>query len=92
MSTVTPLSPWHMWPQGRGVAARPGSGMATYRVLVGIDYAGKRVEPGDIVSDLPGSSIAWLSEQNVIEPVDNASPEPSPSKQRERKSPSKGDE
>ncbi len=66
--------------------------MATYRVLVGIDYEGKRAEPGDIVSDLPGKSIAWLSEQNVIEPVDNASPEPSPSKKRERKSPSKGDE
>lgn len=64
--------------------------MATYRVLVGIDYGGKRAERGDIVSDLPGKSIAWLSEQNVIEPVDNASP--SPSKQREPKSPSKGDE
>lgn len=66
--------------------------MATYRVLVGIDYDGKRAEPGDIVSDIPGKSIVWLSEQNIISPVDNASSEDSPSKQRERKSPSKGDE
>lgn len=67
--------------------------MATYRVLIGIDYAGKRAEPGDIVSDLPSRSVTWLAAQGIIESAaDNASAEPSTSKQRERKSPSKGDE
>jgi hypothetical protein len=62
--------------------------MATYKVLVGIDYAGKRAEPGDVVNDLPAKSILWLSEQNIIEPADNASV---PSNTREQQSPSKGD-
>ncbi len=67
--------------------------MATYRVLIGIDYAGKRAEPGDIVTDLPARSVTWLTAQGIVEPAaDNASAEPSTSKQRERKSPSKGDE
>lgn len=70
--------------------------MATYRILVGVDYDGKRAEPGDIVSDLPARSVNWLREQGIIEAVDNASADTpvasKQTKQREPKSPSKGDE
>lgn len=42
--------------------------MAQYRALVGIDYPpNKRVEAGDIVSDLPGDAIKWLLEDGLIE-------------------------
>jgi hypothetical protein len=43
--------------------------MATYKVLVGLDYGkpSKRAEAGDVVSDLPAASVAWLTEQNLIE-------------------------
>jgi len=43
--------------------------MATYKVLVGLDYGKppKRAEAGDVVSDLPSSSVSWLLEQNMIE-------------------------
>jgi hypothetical protein len=89
-SVVAPVA------RGRGVAARPGSGMATtYRVIVGIDYAGKRVEPGAIVSDLPPKSVAWLTAQGIIEKASGEpAPEPTPvkTKQREPQSPSKGDQ
>jgi hypothetical protein len=44
--------------------------MAKYRVLVGIEYASRRAEPGDVVEDIPTKSIKWLREQNLIEPVD----------------------
>jgi hypothetical protein len=65
----------------------------TYKVLTGIDYAGKRAEPGDLVTDIPPRSVTWLVAQGIIEAASgNATTEPSPSKQRERKSPSKGDE
>ena len=49
--------------------------MATYKVLVGLDYGkpSKRAEEGDVVSDLPASSVSWLLEQNLIELVDSAS-------------------
>lgn len=49
--------------------------MATYKVLVGLDYGkpSKRAEEGDIVSDLPAASVSWLLEQNLIELVDSAS-------------------
>ena len=67
--------------------------MTTYRVLIGIDYAGNRAEPGDIVDGLPARSVTWLTAQGIVESItDNATTEPSTSKQRERKSPSKGDE
>lgn len=48
--------------------------MATYKVLVGLDYGkpSKRAEEGDIVSDLPAASVSWLLEQNLIELVDPA--------------------
>lgn len=45
--------------------------MAKYRVLVGIDYASRRVEAGEIVDDIPAKSIKWLREQCLIEPVDS---------------------
>ena len=42
--------------------------MAQYRATVGIDYPpNKRVEAGELVSDLPGDSIKWLLEQGLIE-------------------------
>ena len=45
--------------------------MAQYRAVVGIDYPpNKRVEAGDLVSDLPGDSIKWLLESNCIESLD----------------------
>lgn len=40
-----------------------------YRVLVGIDYNGKRAEPGSVVNDLPQKSVSWLIEQGAIERV-----------------------
>lgn len=52
--------------------------MATYRVLVGLDYAGKRAEPGDIVSDLPNKSVGWLTAQGIIEKTDGPSQSDAP--------------
>ena len=72
--------------------------MTAYRVLVGVDYAGKRAEPGDIVSDLPTKSVSWLVEQGIVEKADASksqeAPTPAPaetttSKTREPQSPSK---
>ena len=47
--------------------------MATYKVLVGIDYSDKRAEAGDTVSDLPTKSVSWLLEQGIIESIDDSS-------------------
>jgi len=45
-----------------------GGRMAQYRALVGIDYPpNKRVEAGEVVSDLPGDAIKWLLEDGLIE-------------------------
>lgn len=86
VSTVTPLLVTPVVP-GRGVAACPQrSRMATYKVNAGIDYAGKRAEPGDLVTDLPPKSLPWLLAQGIVEPV-----EEQPTKPREPKSPNKGD-
>ena len=42
--------------------------MARYRVLQGIDYPpNKRAEAGDVVEDLPATSIKWLTEIGAIE-------------------------
>ncbi len=46
--------------------------MTSYRVLNGLDYPDgtggeKRAEIGDVVTDLPASSIPWLLEQGHIE-------------------------
>jgi len=48
--------------------------MTQYRALVGIDYPpDKRVEAGDLVSDLPEKSITWLMAQGLIETADGKS-------------------
>lgn len=48
--------------------------MAQYRATVGIDYPpNKRVEAGEVVSDLPGDSIKWLLDQGLIEALDGKS-------------------
>ena len=45
--------------------------MTQYRALTGIDYPpDKRVEAGDMVSDLPEKSAKWLLDQGLIEPSD----------------------
>ena len=47
--------------------------MPDYRVTggpagdAGLNYKDKRVEPGDVVSDIPRESIKWLREQGYIE-------------------------
>lgn len=43
--------------------------MASYRVLIGIDYKETRAEPGDVVTDLPKNSATWMLEQGIIERV-----------------------
>ena len=41
--------------------------MTQYRVLQGIDYPpNKRAEAGDVVNDLPASSVKWLLEVGAI--------------------------
>ena len=47
--------------------------MAAYRVLVGLDYAGRRAEPGDIITDLPSKSLSWLTAQGLVEKADGNS-------------------
>lgn len=45
--------------------------MTQYRAVVGIDYPpNKRVEAGELVSDLPEKSAVWLLANNFIEEVD----------------------
>lgn len=45
--------------------------MTQYRALVGLDYPpNKRVEAGEVVSDLPGNAIKWLLESKLIESTD----------------------
>lgn len=61
--------------------------MTNYKVHTGIDYAGKRAEPGDVISDLPNKSIGWLMEQGIIEQVESVKPPKS-----EPLSPKSGDE
>lgn len=41
-----------------------------YRVIHGLDYAGKRAEPGEIRDDIPPASVQWLLEGGHIELVD----------------------
>ncbi len=40
--------------------------MAKYRVLVGIEYASRRAEPGDVVVKLNRKSLKWLTDSLVI--------------------------
>lgn len=65
--------------------------MANYRVLTGIDYAGKRAEPGDIITDIPSRSVGWLLEQGIVEKADGKTDSHKPDK-REPESPIEGDD
>ena len=48
--------------------------MAQYRAVVGIDYPpNKRVEAGEIVSDLPEKSAVWLLASGMIEELNGKS-------------------
>lgn len=58
--------------------------MASYKVLTGLDYGDKRAEAGDVVTDLPTKSVAWLKEQGLIEEV--AAPAGKPSAKTATKS------
>jgi hypothetical protein len=40
-----------------------------YLVVDGLDYKGRRAEPGDIVDDLPKQSVPWLLEGGHIQPA-----------------------
>lgn len=42
-----------------------------YRVIRGLNFHGKRAEPGDIRRDIPPQSVAWLLERGHIEVVDD---------------------
>ena len=59
--------------------------MATYEIITGVTYAGKRAEPGDIVTDIPSKSAPWLLEQGIIKESKTES------KKREPVSNDKGD-
>lgn len=58
-----------------------------YKVLRGVTYNGRYAAPGDVINDVPASSVPWLVEQNIIE----ESQAEKPAAKREPKSPSKGD-
>ncbi len=48
-----------------------------YKVLIGLDYPpDRRAEPGDVVDDLPTSSVKWLLDSGAIEKVDGKSGKP----------------
>lgn len=42
----------------------------SYRVMTGLDYPGRRREPGEVVDDIPVKSVRWLLEQGHIEPAE----------------------
>ena len=45
--------------------------MTQYRAVVGVDYPpNKRIEAGDLVSDLPEKDVKWLLSSGFIEAVD----------------------
>ena len=69
-----------------------GSGMANYKVLIGVDYAGKRAEAGDVISDVPSRSVSWLLDQGIIEKIDGKQDVPKPSIKREPESPKLGED
>ncbi len=48
--------------------------MATYRALTGLEYGDKRIEAGELVSDLPSKSVSWLLSQCLIEAVESEEP------------------
>lgn len=48
--------------------------MSKYRTVVGVEYSGKRVEAGQVVSDIPEGSVGWLRQAGFIEPVAEPAP------------------
>jgi hypothetical protein len=52
--------------------------MASYKVNQGISTSDNRFEAGDVVdgSDIPATSIKWLTEQGIIELVPGSDAEP----------------
>ena len=64
--------------------------MTAHKVLRGISYGSKRAEAGDVVTDIPSSSIKWLTEQGIIEPTGD--PKPNKTAKREPVSNEEGDE
>lgn len=65
---------------GAGSCRQEVDWVAQYRVLVGLDYPpDRRVEAGQVVDDLPGKSIKWLLEQDLIEAVDKGKQDAKPS-------------
>lgn len=60
--------------------------MPRFKVVTGIEYDGKRAEPGDIVDDIPTKSVTWLVEQGIVEKIDG-DPTPPPPKREPKKSP-----
>lgn len=62
--------------------------MSAYKVLRGISYGSKRAEAGDVVTDLPSSSVKWLVEQGIVEAADA---KPSKPAKREPVSSDEGD-
>ena len=69
--------------------------MPQYRVNVGIDYAGRRAEPGDLVDDIPTRSVKWLLDQGIIEEAATKTPAPVKTQSEPPKSPTpkrKGDD
>lgn len=67
-----------------------------FRTVVGLEYSGKRVEAGQVVSDIPEGSVAWLKASGFIEPIAEPSrepvqekPEPAPKKTAAKKTPRK---
>jgi hypothetical protein len=63
--------------------------MTAHKVLRGITYGSKHAEAGDVVTDIPEQSVAWLLACNIIEPAD--APKPSKKPKSEPVSDSKGD-
>lgn len=47
--------------------------MSDYTVNIGLDYptaqGNRRAEPGDVISDLPVSSVPWLVKDGAVTPV-----------------------
>jgi hypothetical protein len=64
--------------------------MTAYRALRGLTYGNRRAEAGDIVTDLPSTSVKWLTDQGIVEQVEGS--KPSKTVKRERVSDDKGDE
>ena len=69
--------------------------MSAYKVLRGITYSDgtKRAEVGEIVTDLPSSTVDWLLKSGIIEPTETQPKQPKQSKAKsEPVSEDKGDE